>query len=106
MVGKILLPYLGGTPAVWNTCMVFFQVALLAGYFYSDFVIRKLTPRRQAIVHTALLLTSLLRSYATGGRLPAPADLAFHIGFIAGALPAVFVTKSTPGPSCIPGDAK
>jgi len=31
MVGKILLPYLGGTPAVWNTCMLFFQALLLAG---------------------------------------------------------------------------
>ena len=41
----------------------------------------------------ALLLVSLLRSFATGGHLPATTDLAFHIGFIAGALPAVFVTN-------------
>ena len=32
MVGKILLPLLGGAPAVWTTCMLFFQAALLAGY--------------------------------------------------------------------------
>jgi hypothetical protein len=35
MVGKMILPLLGGTPAVWSTCMVFFQVALLAGYAYA-----------------------------------------------------------------------
>ncbi len=35
MIGKMLLPMLGGTPAVWNTCMVFFQALLLAGYAYA-----------------------------------------------------------------------
>ena len=35
MVGKMILPLLGGTPAVWSTCMVFFQAALLAGYAYA-----------------------------------------------------------------------
>src|SRR4030095_11556193 len=35
MVGKMILPLLGGTPAVWNTCMVFFQALLLAGYYYA-----------------------------------------------------------------------
>ena len=35
MVGKMVLPSLGGSPAVWNTCMVFFQGVLLAGYAYT-----------------------------------------------------------------------
>jgi len=35
MVGKMILPLLGGTPAVWSTCMVFFQAALLGGYAYA-----------------------------------------------------------------------
>jgi len=35
MVGKMVVPILGGTPAVWTTCLLFFQVALLAGYLYS-----------------------------------------------------------------------
>src|SRR5258707_4522530 len=35
MIGKIITPLLGGTPAVWNTCMVFFQAVLLAGYAYA-----------------------------------------------------------------------
>ena len=35
MIGKMILPVLGGTPAVWNTCMVFFQAMLLIGYAYT-----------------------------------------------------------------------
>lgn len=51
MVGKMLLPKLGGTPAVWNTCMVFFQAALLAGYLYSHLTPRWFGVRRQSLVH-------------------------------------------------------
>ena len=40
MIGKMILPVLGGTPAVWNTCMVFFQAALLAGYAYAHVTTR------------------------------------------------------------------
>ena len=35
MFAKMVLPSLGGTPAVWNTCMVFYQAMLLAGYLYA-----------------------------------------------------------------------
>jgi hypothetical protein len=59
IVARQILPWFGGSAAVWTTCMVFFQVALLAGYFYSDVVIRRLAPRAQAIVHTVLLAASL-----------------------------------------------
>ncbi len=60
MVGKMMLPLLGGTPAVWNTCMVFFQAALLAGYAYAHAAPAWLGARRQALVHLALLLLPLL----------------------------------------------
>ena len=59
IIAKQILPWFGGTSAVWTTCMVFFQCVLLAGYFYADTLIRRVTPRRQAIVHTTLLLVSL-----------------------------------------------
>ncbi len=59
IVAKEILPWFGGSAAVWTTCLVFFQVALLAGYAYSDFTTRKLTPRVQAILHIALLAASL-----------------------------------------------
>jgi spermidine synthase len=60
MVGKILLPYLGGTPAVWNTCMVFFQGLLLAGYSYSHLSTSRLSPRTQVKLHMAVLALALV----------------------------------------------
>jgi hypothetical protein len=55
LVGKMVLPLLGGTPAVWNTCLLFFQGLLLAGYAYALVVTRWLSVRSQALVHGALL---------------------------------------------------
>jgi hypothetical protein len=60
MFAKVLLPSLGGTPGVWNTCMVFFQAMLLAGYAYAHLGARWLSPKRQAQLHVALLALSLL----------------------------------------------
>lgn len=59
LVAKQILPWFGGSAAVWSVCMVFFQVALLAGYAYADWVSRRLQPRTQAKLHGALLLASL-----------------------------------------------
>ncbi|MCI0463703.1 MAG: hypothetical protein L0Z62_42755 [Gemmataceae bacterium] len=59
MIGKMILPRLGGTPQVWNTCMVFFQTALLAGYFYTHAVSTRLSLRRQLLIHGILLLVPL-----------------------------------------------
>lgn len=58
LVGKMLLPLLGGTPAVWNTCLLFFQSALLAGYAYVLASTRKLSTRAQALLHVALLVAA------------------------------------------------
>lgn len=58
MMGKLLLPWFGGAPAVWTTCMLFFQVALLAGYGYAHFLSSLLRPRSQAWLHAALLLVA------------------------------------------------
>ena len=60
MIAKMLLPSLGGTPAVWNTCMVFFQTMLLCGYAYSHFVTKKLSLKPQIIVHLALFIGAAL----------------------------------------------
>ncbi len=59
IIAKQILPWFGGSAAVWTTCLVFFQVALLAGYAYSDLTTRKLTPRVQAVLHIVLLAASL-----------------------------------------------
>jgi hypothetical protein len=58
MIAKMLLPLLGGTPTVWNTCMVFFQSLLLAGYAYSHFLTQRLSLRAQTMVHSAVLLAT------------------------------------------------
>ncbi len=55
MIAKAILPVLGGVPSVWNTCMVFFQGMLLAGYGYAHLVSTRLNVQSQAIVHGALL---------------------------------------------------
>ncbi|GAB4473939.1 MAG: fused MFS/spermidine synthase [Burkholderiaceae bacterium] len=59
IIAKQILPWFGGTSAVWTTCMVFFQVLLLAGYAYSHLVTRRLAPRAQTSLHIALLAASL-----------------------------------------------
>ena len=56
---KQILPWFGGSAAVWTTCLVFFQVLLLVGYAYSDWTTRKLAPRKQIAIHVVLLLASL-----------------------------------------------
>jgi SAM-dependent methyltransferase len=59
IVAKEILPWFGGAAAVWTTCLVFFQSALLAGYAYSDWVTHRLSSRQQAIVHAVLLAASV-----------------------------------------------
>lgn len=60
MFGRMVLPFLGGTPAVWNTCMMFYQVVLLLGYLYSHLTIQWLGSRRQSLVHLVVLLVPWL----------------------------------------------
>ena len=59
VIAKQILPWFGGSAAVWTTCLVFFQCALLAGYFYSDLTTRKLNRRRQAILHLVLIVIAI-----------------------------------------------
>ena len=60
MVAKMILPFLGGSPAVWNTSLVFYQACLLAGYAYAHFGSTWLGTRRHALVHLNLLFAGLL----------------------------------------------
>ena len=59
IIAKQILPWFGGSAAVWTTCLVFFQVALLAGYAYSDYSNRAMKHKMQSTVHIVLLLISL-----------------------------------------------
>jgi hypothetical protein len=59
LIGRYILPWFGGGPAVWTTCMLFFQMALLAGYAYAHGTTR-ITTKRQSLLHVVLLLVALL----------------------------------------------
>ncbi|MEO8409800.1 MAG: fused MFS/spermidine synthase [Propionivibrio sp.] len=60
LIAKQILPWFGGTAMVWAICMVFFQITLLAGYAYADWLSRRLAPRQQVLIHLLLLVASLL----------------------------------------------
>lgn len=60
ILAKTILPWFGGSAAVWTICLLFFQVVLLLGYSYAHLSIRRLAPPWQAYTHVILLASSLL----------------------------------------------
>src|SRR5262245_3767566 len=60
LISKRILPWFGGTPAVWTTCLLFFQTVLFAGYAYAHWSNRRLKPELQALVHASLVLIALV----------------------------------------------
>jgi hypothetical protein len=60
IMAKQILPWFGGSAAVWSTCLVFFQFLLLFGYAYADWTTRRMSARSQVTLHTMLLLASLV----------------------------------------------
>jgi SAM-dependent methyltransferase len=76
MAAKQLLPTLGGSSAVWTTCLVFFSVMLLLGYLYAHWISTNFKPIRQAIIHIALLTAALL---TLGVHVrPGPSAVSYH----------------------------
>ncbi|MFO0462179.1 MAG: spermidine synthase [Burkholderiales bacterium] len=67
MAGKAILPWFGGTPAVWTTAMLFFQCVLFGGYVYAHLLARHAAPRTQVAVHVTLLA---LAAWLAAGVLP------------------------------------
>ena len=59
IIAKMILPWFGGASSVWSMCMLFFQLALLAGYLYADWLQRRRLPKIQAAVHCVALAVSL-----------------------------------------------
>ncbi len=62
LVSKSILPWFGGTPSVWTTCMLFFQILLFGGYAYAHLVSSKLSPKAQLGLHLVLMLLALTAS--------------------------------------------
>src|SRR5262244_3950438 len=60
MVGKMMLPFLGGAASVWITCLLFFQLMLLAGYSYAHALERLASVQTQMLVHALLMLAAVL----------------------------------------------
>ncbi len=88
LIAKQILPWFGGSAAVWTTCMVFFQSALLAGYAYADWAPRRFGVRKHARIHAALVAISLIALPITVSSFWKPADGAAPILHILGLLAA------------------
>jgi spermidine synthase len=102
MFSKMVLPMLGGTPSVWNTCMLFFQAALLGGYLYAHVTSRLLDVRKQSVLQLALFALTFLTlpvAVATGWR---PTGSEMPVWWLAGllsvSLGAPFFMLSTGAP--------
>ena len=102
LIAKQILPWFGGSAAVWSICLVFFQVVLLAGYAYADAVTRFLSMKAQAGLHIGLLLASLAflpivtstRWKPTGGEDPT----LWILGLLLGTIGLPYFLLSTTGP--------
>jgi hypothetical protein len=102
MFARMSLPLLGGSPQVWATCMVFFQLTLLAGYGYAHWLSTRLAPRRQALVHGTVLLVPLVSlpiALDPGWVPPGVAHQEFwFLGVLAASVGLPFFAVSTTGP--------
>jgi protein-L-isoaspartate O-methyltransferase len=102
MFGKMVLPQLGGSPAVWITCMLFFQGALLLGYLYAHVGPRWLGVRRHAVLHIGLLAVCLLalpiRVAQVPGALRVEHPTTWLLGVLTLSLGLPFVLLSSTGP--------
>ena len=102
MFAKMVLPLLGGAPAVWNACLVFYQAALLAGYLYAHLSLKWLGARRQAVLHLALLGLAwiVLPIHVAQGWLPPattfPAPWLWMLLAVSLGLPFLAVSASAP----------
>lgn len=102
LFARMILPLLGGAPAVWNTAMVFFQAALLAGYAYAHGTSRFLSIRKQAGLHLVLLCAFALFLpilLPVGLVPPASSNPAlWQLGVMAGAVGAPFFIVAASAP--------
>src|SRR4051812_47520927 len=102
MFAKMVLPKLGGAPAVWSVAMVFFQTVLLGGYAYAHLLNRALQPRWAAVFHLALVgLTAIMLpiAIAPGWGVPPSEGTAFWLfGLFAVSIGLPFFTLSASAP--------
>ena len=102
MIAQMLLPRLGGSPAVWNTSLAFFQIALLVGYAYAHLVQRIGAVRRQMMLHLVLLMLAALvlplQVRAAFAGSPSAHPIPWLLGALALSLGAPFAVLSATAP--------
>src|SRR5437660_1154378 len=102
IIAKIILPWFGGSAAVWTTCLLFFQMILLLGYLYAHAVVRYLKPRTQMMVHLGALAISLiaLPVYPNASWKPVGAEEPTMriLGLLAATIGLPYFLLSTTGP--------
>ena len=102
MFAKMVLPKLGGAPAVWSVAMVFFQTVLLAGYGYAYVLNRLLSPRWAAMFHLLLLgITAMMLPIAIApgwGVPPQDGTTLWLFGLFAVSIGLPFFTLSASAP--------
>jgi len=102
IIAKMILPWFGGSAAVWTVCMLFFQLLLVAGYLYSHWLVRALGARAQSLVHIALLALGVaaLPILPDGGWKPVgESDPSFRIlGLLAAAVGLPYFLLATTSP--------
>jgi len=102
LVARRLLPLLGGAPHVWVTCVLFFQVALLAGYLYAHLVVRFVPRRIQPVLHGVLVATAWwflpLKPPATAPDTTETFPVLWLLGQLASTLGLPFVVTSATAP--------
>jgi len=101
VIARFILPWYGGIPGVWTTCMLFFQLGLLAGYLYAHVLAKRFQLRHQVIVHGSLLALSLFTLPMTPvlpelpQRLPQTLEILYVLTVSVG-FPFVLLSASAP----------
>jgi MFS family permease len=102
IIARTILPWFGGSSAVWTACLLFFQTVLLLGYLYAHWLYRRLTPRLQALAHILLLVASVAAlpiSPAASWKPTASEDPTFQILLLLAATVGLpYFLLSTTGP--------
>jgi spermidine synthase len=100
MFSKQVLPVWGGVPAVWNTCLVFYQATLLLGYLYAHCASTWLRVRAQIVLHTVLVWGAVAVAAARPALLPGPADgpIVWLFGAFLGSIGLPFLVLSATAP--------
>ena len=102
VISKTILPWFGGSPAVWTTCVLFFQLVLLAGYAYADWLIQRVPARRKGLIHLGVIVLAVLTLPITPSDYWKPLDGNWPalriLVLLAAKVGAPFFLASTTGP--------